>query len=194
MECIFTVYSILEFCLTTLRKMREKSGTTTKRISILGTNQDKLIAHAKEQGLQRLCRHARTICLRTKSPNLMLRLAISQDPSRAKARHKIQRNFALQKHFTTKNTMTSLTESLRPAHVPYDYNEGAERIQGYKPGGLHPTHIGDLLGQDGRHKVAHKLGHGGFGTVHGSVVISNRTGGEPSRTSQPPTQPDIAQT
>ena len=35
----------------------------------------------------------------------------------------------------------------------------------YFPGGLHPVHLGDRLGHDGRYRVVHKLGHGGFGTV-----------------------------
>jgi len=61
--------------------------------------------------------------------------------------------------------MRSTTESIRPVYVPYDSDEGAESIDDYKPGGLHPTHLGDLLGGDGRYKVVHKLGHGGFGTV-----------------------------
>lgn len=61
--------------------------------------------------------------------------------------------------------MASTTESVRPVYVPYDYDEGAESISDYKLGGLHPTHLGDLLGPDGRYKVVHKLGHGGFGTV-----------------------------
>lgn len=61
--------------------------------------------------------------------------------------------------------MASFTQSFRPVYVPYDYDEGAESIEDYKPGGLHPTHLGDLLGQNGRYKVAHKLGYGGFGTV-----------------------------
>ncbi|KAI3391264.1 hypothetical protein diail_7665 [Diaporthe ilicicola] len=61
--------------------------------------------------------------------------------------------------------MDTTTESIRPVYVPYDYDEGAESIEDYKPGGLHPTHLGDLLGHDGRYRVVHKLGHGGFGTV-----------------------------
>lgn len=62
-------------------------------------------------------------------------------------------------------TTTTTTESIRPVYVPYDYDEGAESIEEYKPGGFHPTHLGDLLGHDGRYRVVHKLGHGGFGTV-----------------------------
>jgi serine/threonine protein kinase len=35
----------------------------------------------------------------------------------------------------------------------------------YIPGGFHPVAIGDLLGEEGRYRVAHKLGHGGYATV-----------------------------
>ena len=38
-----------------------------------------------------------------------------------------------------------------------------EDIQGYCPGGHHPVHLGDTLGN--RYKVIHKLGHGGFANV-----------------------------
>ncbi|POS75546.1 serine/threonine protein kinase-36 [Diaporthe helianthi] len=61
--------------------------------------------------------------------------------------------------------MASITDSIRPVYVPFDSDEGAESIEEYKPGGFHPTHLGDLLGQEGRYRVVHKLGHGGFGTV-----------------------------
>ena len=38
-----------------------------------------------------------------------------------------------------------------------------ENIQGYRPGGHHPVHLGDTLGN--RYRVIHKLGHGGFANV-----------------------------
>lgn len=61
--------------------------------------------------------------------------------------------------------MAPTTDSIRPVYVPFDSDEGAESIEEYKPGGFHPTHLGDLLGQKRRYRVVHKLGHGGFGTV-----------------------------
>lgn len=61
--------------------------------------------------------------------------------------------------------MASITESIRPVYVPYDSDISAESIEDYRPGGFHPTHLGDLLGREGRYRVVHKLGHGGFGTV-----------------------------
>ncbi|KAM7203589.1 Protein kinase-like domain containing protein [Naviculisporaceae sp. PSN 640] len=38
-----------------------------------------------------------------------------------------------------------------------------EKIYEYEPGGLHPAHLGDVLG-DG-YRIIHKFGHGGFATV-----------------------------
>lgn len=38
-----------------------------------------------------------------------------------------------------------------------------EKIYEYEPGGHHPVHLGDVLGD--AYRVIHKLGHGGFATV-----------------------------
>lgn len=40
----------------------------------------------------------------------------------------------------------------------------AEPIQYYRPGGYHPTLLGDTF-KDGRYKILHKLGWGGYSTV-----------------------------
>ena len=40
----------------------------------------------------------------------------------------------------------------------------AEPLHRYRPGGYHPLRLGDTLG-DGRYKVFHKLGWGGYSTV-----------------------------
>ncbi|KAG0646523.1 Serine threonine-kinase SRPK [Hyphodiscus hymeniophilus] len=40
-----------------------------------------------------------------------------------------------------------------------------EHIYDYEPGGHHPVHLGDAYGNDGRYRVIHKLGHGGFANV-----------------------------
>jgi serine/threonine-protein kinase SRPK3 len=40
-----------------------------------------------------------------------------------------------------------------------------ERLQDYESGGHHPVQLGDTLGDDSRHIVVHKLGHGGFANV-----------------------------
>ncbi|KAI9676538.1 MAG: hypothetical protein M1817_000697 [Caeruleum heppii] len=39
-----------------------------------------------------------------------------------------------------------------------------ENVLNYRPGGYHPVVLGDTL-KDGRYKIHHKLGHGGFSTV-----------------------------
>ncbi|KAI5924620.1 kinase-like domain-containing protein [Camillea tinctor] len=40
-----------------------------------------------------------------------------------------------------------------------------ENPERYRPGGLHPIHIGDFIDKDERFQVLHKLGHGGDSTV-----------------------------
>ncbi|KAL3426486.1 hypothetical protein PVAG01_03277 [Phlyctema vagabunda] len=42
---------------------------------------------------------------------------------------------------------------------------GLERINDYETGGHHPVHLGDAYGINGRYRVIHKLGHGGFANV-----------------------------
>jgi hypothetical protein len=39
-----------------------------------------------------------------------------------------------------------------------------EHISDYEPGGHHPIHLNDLLG-DGRYRVIHKLGNGSFANI-----------------------------
>lgn len=39
-----------------------------------------------------------------------------------------------------------------------------ENMSKYRPGGFHPVCLGDTF-QDGRYKIHHKLGWGGFSTV-----------------------------
>lgn len=39
-----------------------------------------------------------------------------------------------------------------------------EDIEGYRKGGFHPVHIGDVFDQK-RYRIVHKLGYGGFSTV-----------------------------
>lgn len=43
--------------------------------------------------------------------------------------------------------------------------EGVESLEDYQAGGYHPVHLDDRLGPEGRYRVIHKLGHGGFSTV-----------------------------
>ena len=42
---------------------------------------------------------------------------------------------------------------------------GLEKIYDYELGGHHPVHLGNRLGKDGRYRVIHKLGSGGFANV-----------------------------
>lgn len=46
----------------------------------------------------------------------------------------------------------------------YQWQEGVESLEGYCPGGYHPTCIGDQY-RDGRYQVIHKLGYGSYSTV-----------------------------
>lgn len=39
-----------------------------------------------------------------------------------------------------------------------------EKLSRYRPGGYHPVHLGDTF-KDGRYKIVHKLGWGGFSTA-----------------------------
>lgn len=47
--------------------------------------------------------------------------------------------------------------------LPQDVGD-TEDVEGYKLGGFHPVHLGDRY-DDGRYRVVHKLGAGGFSTV-----------------------------
>ncbi|KAI0599560.1 kinase-like domain-containing protein [Biscogniauxia sp. FL1348] len=40
-----------------------------------------------------------------------------------------------------------------------------ENPERYRPGGLHPVHLGDFIDKDGRFEVLHKLGHGDESTI-----------------------------
>ena len=59
--------------------------------------------------------------------------------------------------------VTPEDESLdRPSS--YEYIEGIESLDEYRPGGLPVLYIGDVL-DSGRYKILHKLGHGGSSTT-----------------------------
>lgn len=42
---------------------------------------------------------------------------------------------------------------------------GLEQVIDYEPGGHHPVHLGDILGDNHRYRVVHKLGTGGFANI-----------------------------
>jgi serine/threonine-protein kinase SRPK3 len=51
------------------------------------------------------------------------------------------------------------------SHIAYTSTlEYTESLHRYQPGGYHPVHVGDIY-DNGRYKVTHKLGSGGFSTV-----------------------------
>jgi len=58
----------------------------------------------------------------------------------------------------------SAINATAPATEPrYDLLEGTESAYAYRPGGLHPIDIGDILAD--RYSIVHKLGHGGWSTI-----------------------------
>lgn len=55
-------------------------------------------------------------------------------------------------------------ESVGPCAEPdYNWINGAESLQKYRPGGYHPIMIGDMLNE--RYRVVDKLGFGGYSTI-----------------------------
>ncbi|KAI1415553.1 kinase-like protein [Hypoxylon sp. FL1857] len=78
--------------------------------------------------------------------------------------------------YNGENVQLSESASLAgEARIEYD-DMGAwleiEDVQLYNKGGLHPVHIGDILG--GRFEVVNKLGYGGFSTVWLCLDTSNQ--------------------
>ncbi|KAE8139481.1 kinase-like domain-containing protein [Aspergillus pseudotamarii] len=59
--------------------------------------------------------------------------------------------------------MASASGNARSRHVEYNWIDGAESLEKYKPGGYHPVMIGDML--HGRYRIVDKLGFGGYSTV-----------------------------
>ncbi|KAG1733877.1 uncharacterized protein EDB91DRAFT_1057173 [Suillus paluster] len=56
-------------------------------------------------------------------------------------------------------------------------NQDMEGVEGYKPGGYHPVHLGDTFPtrDDPRYRILHKLGYGSFSTVWlAKDVVANR--------------------
>lgn len=66
-----------------------------------------------------------------------------------------------QLQLTFDNPNESLTDDLYQTSIYEDLEDREE----YKPGGYHPVHLGDTLGDDDRYRVLHKLGNGEFATV-----------------------------
>ena len=61
--------------------------------------------------------------------------------------------------------LSAMDPDLQPSpwkYLPFELGE-SEDLENYEPGGFHPVHLSDVY--DGRYKVVHKLGLGGFSTV-----------------------------
>lgn len=48
--------------------------------------------------------------------------------------------------------------------ITYNFIEDVEDVSKYRPGGFHPTYIGDML-KDRRYRIVHKLGYGSYSTI-----------------------------
>lgn len=56
------------------------------------------------------------------------------------------------------------TEPSKKLRYRLPHLNDVEDVEKYKRGGFHPVHLGNTL-KDGRYRVLHKLGYGGFSTV-----------------------------
>lgn len=62
------------------------------------------------------------------------------------------------------SSMTSGSDNSASEPYPkYNWIDGAESLEKYRPGGYHPVMIGDLLHD--RYRIVDKLGYGGYSTV-----------------------------
>jgi len=66
-------------------------------------------------------------------------------------------------------SLSSMLAQPSQLNLPIDWSThvcsiDAEPLHRYHKGGYHPVHLGDYL-SDGRYKVLHKLGWGGYSTV-----------------------------
>ena len=57
---------------------------------------------------------------------------------------------------------TDMNSPKLPQNV-YHWIDGVEDLEGYIPGGFRPTYLGEGF-SDGRYRVIHKLGFGGYST------------------------------
>lgn len=55
-------------------------------------------------------------------------------------------------------------ESGQLPQLIYQWQEGVENLEIYRPGGYHPTHIGDRYHRD-RYEIVQKFGFGSYSTV-----------------------------
>lgn len=67
-----------------------------------------------------------------------------------------------QRLYSTTSSALDKNHSMEKSKIRCDVN--AEPLYRYRRGGYHPIHLGTYL-QDGRYKILHKLGFGGWSTV-----------------------------
>jgi serine/threonine-protein kinase SRPK3 len=78
-------------------------------------------------------------------------------------RHSCALNGAI-KAFSLQRFSRAFAETPRTDPLAYTCDIDAEPLNRYRIGGYHPVALGDLF-KDGRYKVLHKLGWGGYSTV-----------------------------
>ena len=59
--------------------------------------------------------------------------------------------------------MSHEVENTMDHHIKYNWIDGAEPLEKYRPGGYHPIMVGDILHD--RYRIVDKLGFGGYSTV-----------------------------
>lgn len=67
-------------------------------------------------------------------------------------------------HYYAKKSFALRYHSSRVPSQTYRCDVDAEPLRRYKPGGYHPVTLGDVL-HDGRYRILHKLGWGGYSTT-----------------------------
>ena len=75
---------------------------------------------------------------------------------------RLQFNSKFRSHYSTMTTPGSNNSASEP-YPKYNWIDGAESLEKYRPGGYHPVMIGDLLHD--RYRIVDKLGYGGYSTV-----------------------------
>jgi len=74
------------------------------------------------------------------------------------------RSTGLWKHMTSWHGQNESAESVGKWTGEFYCEADAEPLARYRKGGYHPTHLGDTF-KEGRYKIMHKLGWGGYATV-----------------------------
>ncbi|EGE77728.2 CMGC/SRPK protein kinase [Blastomyces dermatitidis ATCC 18188] len=104
-------------------------------------------------------RTASSILVFWPSKSLQLSTPLSRPPSICRSR-KVELSFSSSYSSTV---MSRGEEDGREHRFAYNWINGAESLERYKPGGYHPIMIGDMLHE--RYRIVDKLGFGGYSTV-----------------------------